>query len=509
MDHAYPVSFAGRGKVFRGAAVFVIMTTDKSWSAEQEAVFSAVKGGVGHIVLKAPAGSGKTTTVMEAVRQVVGQGEILVVSFGKEISKELAERVSAAKMPGVYVSTLHSFGRRSVTRAFPRAQCEEGKTTIIADKLYSEDRGYKYQRVLLAKAVSVAKNQLLSDAKDIDVALEKLSFALPDYVNRPLFLKRVGQLVAASREETSMFDMDDMIWLPVVLGLPVPTYAFVFIDETQDLNKTQLELALRAADLEGGRIVAVGDERQAIYGFRGAGGKASIARIVDGLGANVMRLTTTYRCAKAIVSLAQATVSHFEAAPGAPEGEVVSGDWSALRSLVKGGDLVVSRTNAPLIREVMLFVSQGRPACFLGRDAGAELSRYCQKSKATDVRGLVDWASTEAAKDAERCEKKGLDPRRITDRFETIAALADGAGTIADFYARIETFFVAERGEDTVAFSTTHQAKGLEADSVFVFADTFSPGRSEEDDNLWYVAITRAKTSLFLCEGANPKKVGS
>jgi len=485
------------------------MTTESKWSAEQEAVFTAVKTGAGHIVLKAPAGSGKTATVMEAVRQVVGQGEILVVSFGKEISKELAERVSAAKMPGVYVSTLHAFGRRSVTRAFPHAQCEDGKTVMIADKLFSADKSYKYQRVLLAKAVSIAKNQLLSGAGEIDIALENLSFAIPDYVNRPQFLKRVAQLIVASREETSMFDMDDMIWLPVVLGLSVPTYAFVFVDETQDLNKTQLELALRAASPEGGRIVAVGDERQAIYGFRGAGGKASIARIVDGLGADVMRLTTTYRCAKRIVALAKETVSHFEAAPNAPEGQVTAGDWSELRGLVQGGDLVVSRSNAPLIREVMLFVSQGRPACFLGRDAGAELSRYCQKSKATTIAALLAWAQAEAAKDTERCEKKGLDPRRITDRLETIAALADGAGSMDGFYERIETFFVAERNADTVAFSTTHQAKGLEADSVFVFADTYSPGRSEEDDNLWYVAITRAKTNLFLCAGANPKKAWS
>jgi len=487
----------------------VATPSPRAWSAEQAAFFAAVETGTGHLVLKAPAGSGKTTTIMEAVARLAnGEREILVVSFGREIKAEIAARVEKARFPGVYVSTLHSYGRRAVSRAFPRARCDEGKTTTIADRLFSDDKGYKYVRVLLAKAVSVAKNQLLATFGQIDTALDAAGIELAEYVDRTDFVRKVVTLVAASSAETATFDMDDMIWLPVVLGLACPTYDVTFIDETQDLNACQLELALRAAG-DTGRIIAVGDERQAIYGFRGAGGKASIARIVDGLKANVLRMTVTYRCAKSIVAVAAETVDHFVAAPNAPEGEVITGDWMVgCRAQVKGGDLVVSRSNAPLIREVMAFVGAGKKACYLGRDAGRDLAKYAMKARAATIADLIDWAEEQCAKDCARCEKKGLDNRRVVDRLDTILALTEGAADVAEFFARIEMFFVAERGEDTIAFSTTHQAKGLEADRVFVFADTYSPGRSEEDDNLWYVAVTRAKTTLFLCHGTQAKREG-
>jgi superfamily I DNA/RNA helicase len=480
----------------------------RAWSAEQAAFFAAVETGAGHIVLKAPAGSGKTTTIMEAVTRLAdGNREILVVSFGREIKAEIAARVEKARLPGVYVSTLHSYGRRAVARAFPRARCDEGKTTTIADRLFGHEKGHKYIRALLAKGVEIAKNNLVSTFAQIDAALDAQGVELPEYVVRADFVRKVVTLVAASMEETATFDMTDMIWLPVVLGLPCPSYDMTFIDETQDLNACQLELALRAAG-DTGRVIAVGDERQAIYGFRGAGGKASIARIVDGLKADVLRMTITYRCARSIVDVAAETVDHFVAAPGAPEGEVIRGEWNEIRPEVKGGDLVVSRSNAPLIREVMAMVASGRKACYLGRDAGKDLAKYAAKAKATTIADLVDWAEEQCAKDCARAEAKGIDSRRIVDRCDTVLALAQGAADVAEFFARIESFFVAERGEDTIAFSTTHQAKGLEADRVFVFADTYSPGRSEEDDNLWYVAVTRAKTSLYLCDGTVAKREG-
>ena len=70
--------------------------------------------------------------------------------------------------------------------------------------------------------------------------------------------------------EDGCIDFDDMIWLPVVLDLPQRKFDRVFIDECQDLNRSQIELSLRAVKPDG-RILAVGDPHQAIYSFRGLG----------------------------------------------------------------------------------------------------------------------------------------------------------------------------------------------------------------------------------------------
>src|SRR5262249_47785764 len=112
-------------------------------------------------------------------------------------------------------------------------------------------------------------------------------------------LERSKELLPDGRLAVRAIDFDDMIWLPVVLRLSVWTYDRVFVDETQDLNAAQLELALRACRAKG-RILAIGDDKQAIYRFRGADSNA-VERIIRRLSAKVLPLSVTYRCAQRIV----------------------------------------------------------------------------------------------------------------------------------------------------------------------------------------------------------------
>ena len=77
------------------------------------------------------------------------------------------------------------------------------------------------------------------------------------------------EVMRHSRAMTQVVDYDDMLWVPYVDKLPVPQFDYVFLDETQDMNAAQLYLVLEAVKA-GGRVIAVGDPRQAIYGFRGA-----------------------------------------------------------------------------------------------------------------------------------------------------------------------------------------------------------------------------------------------
>ena len=79
-------------------------------------------------------------------------------------------------------------------------------------------------------------------------------------------------------------------------------------------------------------------------------------------------------------------------------------------------------------------------------------------------------------------------------------ALAEGLKTVAQVMSRIEEIFADKAGKDVLLFSSTHKAKGLEWDRVFMLDWTFRPQRGIEEENLWYVAVTRAKNTLYLVQ---------
>jgi superfamily I DNA/RNA helicase len=79
-----------------------------------------------------------------------------------------------------------------------------------------------------------------------------------------------------------------------------------------------------------------------------------------------------------------------------------------------------------------------------------------------------------------------------------LSELAQNAISVSDFSARIEALFSDTLGtKDVIMCSSVHRAKGLEADRVFVLRDTLYPrGVTREEENIEYVAITRAKNEL-------------
>ena len=86
----------------------------------------------------------------------------------------------------------------------------------------------------------------------------------------------------------------------------------------------------------------------------------------------------------------------------------------------------------------------------------------------------------------------------IDDKVDTILSLTEGVGTVSEMSARMDKLF-ADDGPPRVICSTVHRAKGLESDRVWMLADTFRPlGVSVEEDNVRYVAVTRAMRSLRL-----------
>jgi superfamily I DNA/RNA helicase len=285
-----------------------------------------------------------------------------------------------------------------------------------------------------------------------------------------------------------------------------------------------------------GRIAVVGDDRQAIYGFRGAD-SGSLDRLKLELGALEMGLTTTYRCGRSIVELAAKIVPDYVAAESNPAGEVIPLAVDKLVATAEPGDFVLSRKNSPLTRTALAFLRAGKRAKIAGRDLGAsmrKLVRQLATGRATGslpalLEKLTAWEEREIKRAEKAGEKKAAARiEAVTDLSETLRALAEDLSGVPELLARIDDLFVDEPGRAYVVCSSVHRAKGLEAENVFVLADTLSPSvpcvcghrahritcdrcgcnlyredpkAAREEENIRYVAITRAKSRLFMVVG--------
>lgn len=496
------------------------------WSKYQKDVFANIASGEGHTVVNAVAGSGKTTTIVRSLEHVPHGAKTLFVAFNKKI----AENLKSVAPPGIEVSTLHSYGLKTVSASLGRLTIDNDRVIKrFARDLYGDPWDLRY---VLSKVVSLAKGTLAKDVTDIDELIDAFGIDIPKpktlpvndanqegeeppkserelaqerralmaMTNREAFCKDVFDTMlrcAKPLEEDGCMDFDDMIWLPLILDLPQRRFDRVFVDERQDLNAAQIKMVMRSVKPGHGRICAVGDTRQAIYGFRGADSGA-MDKLIQELGATVLPLSVCYRCARNIVKEAQKIVPEIEPAPDAEDGVVRDVTETQMIDNAKAGDFILSRTNAPLISYCMMFLREGIPANIQGRDVGAALAAFVKKSNSPDVISLRNYVEEWRDAECERLAKKHRDTQAVEDRADCVLALSDGANSVAEVVARIQSLFADKDDYKRIILSTTHKAKGLERDRVWVLTSTYMRRPGIEEKNLYYVAVTRAKKELYL-----------
>jgi superfamily I DNA/RNA helicase len=483
----------------------------KTWSAQQEQIFGwfSTVDADGNLVVRARAGTGKTTTIIEGVNRAP-DAKILLCAFNKKIALELQARLSN---PRAQAKTLHALGFSFVTRFWEGIFVGRGndRELDLAQRACggrAPDAILKLVAKLHTKAREIAPLATqIADVVDLaeqfdcvpDEEWEEEGFSL-DYVCASAL--KAMELAAAAKPSRTGIDFADMIFLPIRNGWLRPTYDLVVVDEAQDMTNAQLLLARGVCK---GRICIVGDDRQAIYAFRGADSK-SIDRLKDELKATELGLTVTYRCGKTIVALAARLVPDFTAHTSNLDGAIVDLDFAKLVDAAQAGDFILSRKNAPLANVAMSFVRAQRRVRVAGKDIGAGLLSVLKKnskgkaskSVAEFLARLDTWEQREVA----RAAKAGRDARAelVRDQAETLRVLAENVVGLRELEARIADLFTDNPEAGAVLCSSVHKSKGLEADRVFVLRDTLKKGDIEEE-NIEYVAITRAKHQLTWVNG--------
>jgi superfamily I DNA/RNA helicase len=318
----------------------------------------------------------------------------------------------------------------------------------------------------------------------------------------PANLGSARSIMEKSLAIRNFIDFDDMIYMPVALGLKMPTYDNVFVDECQDLNRSQIEMVLRMVKKPNGRIIAVGDSNQSIFGFRGADVNA-MSRITEALKAKVMPLSVCYRCPTSHLDLAREIVPEIESSPRAIEGtvEYINKDVFTTTVDKEKDPLVLCRTNAPLISYAIKLIKEGKKAHVRGSDIGSFLRGLVigfDTNNLTDFMVKVDaW---------ENAQLELLEKRRASESVkETICDYADVLREFSkqcanpfDITRMIDNIFSDDK--DGTIFSSCHKAKGLEL--MPLIRKDQQPWEVQQELNLKYVALTRSKNKLvFVKEG--------
>ena len=478
---------------------------ERTWSHYQRAVFDFIRNEPGNAVVRAVPGSGKTTTIVEAAKLVPPGNKVAFFAFNNSIVKELKTKLP----PTVKVMSLHGFGLSVIGRR-RRVDVDEYKGLNLVKKVLGGWDGKRSGEEVMMDPFVTADNceavrETMSLAKGMLTRPDDIITILDDFdissnnMSDEQIADAAFEVMRHSRAMTQVVDYDDMLWVPYVDKLPVPQFDYVFLDETQDMNAAQLYLVLEAVKA-GGRVIAVGDPRQAIYGFRGADSGA-MDNITQALDATILPLSVCYRCGTSIVAEARKIEPSIESMPGATEGIVRNIGIERVLAEVKGGDFIISRTNAPLVSLCFKLLAQGRPAYIQGRDVGRSLKSLIEKSKAESIEEFLIYLDEWYQRELNRLIEREKSTAALEDRKACMEALCEGRKFLSEVEAAIDAAFLDAKDSTKVRLSSTHRAKGLEADRVFVIYDTYKPDADIEESNLAYVAITRAKHELVYVRG--------
>jgi DNA helicase II / ATP-dependent DNA helicase PcrA len=479
-------------------------------SKYQKAVYEFITDGKGNAVVNAVAGSGKSTTIVEALKLIPAMMSVLFLAFNKAIVEELKQKIG--NLPNATIRTLHSLGMSALSKVYKFVVDDAKYKKILTDmmqygkvrpieKLDEEETQVYKQNIL--KLVDLCRVNLCNNVSDLETVSDKYEIAVIDNE-----VEMALKVVTEGKGIISVIDFTDMIYLPIVRNVAVPKYDFVFIDECQDLSACQRELFLKALK-PNGRFVSVGDPNQAIYGFAGA--DVESFKVLQKLPNTVnLPLSVCYRCDNSIIELAKKLVPQIEAKDNAPDGIV---KYDCLLSEIADGDMILCRVNAPLVALCMRYIGQGVKAYVKGRDIGANLIGMIEKTKCRKIHDALVKIDKEAYKVIQKIMRKNKCDEQeargnatytnFQDKVQAIEVLSDGLEYSDDVCRRIESIFKDDQ-RNGICLSSVHKAKGLEANNVFIvmpekFYNKYAmkiDWMAEQEANLVYVAYTRAKHFL-------------
>ncbi|UQN09669.1 UvrD-helicase domain-containing protein [Deinococcus sp. QL22] len=500
------------------------------FTLQQREFVEAVRASGRHLVLRATAGSGKTTTLTEAAWHLgseSGGSDVKGVYFA--YNKHSVEAVGPRLPPGIRASTLHAYGRRVLCGVRgPQMALDNDRSLRLAELVYSSEPVSRRQLRGAARMWDLAREYVLNeDSHDDDLVALAADAEWPEN-DGVAGLRRVLRAFRYHSIQDwhagGLPDFTDFLWLPLELGLGRGTLGAALVDEAQDLTPLRQRFVTHLLGLESGeaqealptgRFIAVGDPEQAIYTYAGADPRG-LWRLAERLSAQELPLSVSFRCPVTHVALAR-TASEFIQPSGAAQAGTVE-HVAADAAHYGRGDVVLCRLNAPLLRLALLLMTRHISVNIRGRDLATRLETAAQEAFAVpaDEEAVPDRVAAlyerrarplqYRAGEGDRAAKKALG--ELNDLCSCLRLLALRAAASAGGKATLSSVSGVLRGlyrEDAdVLLSTVHRAKGLEWERVTLLYPEQMPmpyGDPEEERCVLFVALTRSKRELRLAYG--------
>lgn len=249
---------------------------------------AATSGDGPHLVI-AGAGSGKTRVLVYRVAHLVSMGappeSILLLTFTRRAAQEMLRRASALldeRCRRVAGGTYHSFANQILRRHAKRLGY--GRSFTIADRgdavdlmgILRAEGGYESKGRRFPRADTLVN--LVSKSVNTHRGIARLiEDEMPQFADDRQAIEGLAERFAERKREQNLMDYDDLLTnlrrllveQPAVRARLSSTYRHILVDEYQDTNRLQAQIAALLGSGHG-NVMAVGDDAQSIYSFRGA-----------------------------------------------------------------------------------------------------------------------------------------------------------------------------------------------------------------------------------------------
>ncbi|CAM3179557.1 DNA 3'-5' helicase [Deinococcus saxicola] len=484
------------------------------FTPEQRAFLSCATTTQAHIFLRATAGAGKTTTLLEAAWHLQQYG--VYFAYNKHAVSDLQPRLPRQ----VRARTLHAHGLGLLNSQTAGLELARDKGRQVAARVM---RGSRAPLYAAARAWDIAREESLVKLTLADA--ERLA-ARTDWRGHP---RELQELIPAMHEAGDLLwqgersaDYTDMLWLPVRHAYGHHSLRLALVDEAQDLTPLRQQFVQHLLGLpdtpDPGRLIFVGDSDQSIYLWAGAD-PAALSRLKAAVGAMELPLSVSFRCPREVVRYARAYSSFIQPAPQAPPGVIEH--VSAETVTYERGDTVLCRTNAPLIRLALELMTRRVSVSVVGRDLEVRLREALTAAlpahgtfRNDDVTELtrvylapLDEPLGQRIAEGDRVARQQrtelYDLARCLRYLAWVVSRASGEGTLESALALLKEL-CREDADADVILASVHRAKGKEWPRVTILYPELMPlaqGDEAEERAVQFVAVTRAQQVLRFAYG--------
>jgi superfamily I DNA/RNA helicase len=479
----------------------------------------------GDMRINAVSGSGKTTTVIEYAASRPSDARILYLAFNKSVRLEAVKKFELRGLHNAKSETAHSLAYRYIV--YPHGynvRAQAYKTYEIVELLELNSNGEKHAEYIVANHISRflayfcnSDKAKVQDLNYLDIIHDEAAkrFAGNFY---PTIENGVRQILA--RMDRGAIDITHDFYLKKFqLSNPRLPYDYILFDEGQDASAVMLDIFLK----QNATRVIVGDMHQQIYGWRHAVNSLERADF------ETFHLSASFRFPQDIARLASGILAWkknlYDLDP-----VNITGMGSGTKEVSKA---TIARTNLGLLLKAIEYVTDHRKGQCIYFEGNINSYTY-----ADDGASLYDVLNLQNNKRDRIRDKLILSMKDMDELDEYIektedVQLAMMADIVKEYGEEIFNIIRTlkdrhiagdDKTEADMVFSTVHRAKGMEYDIVYLADDFITETRLEklktqgketgktldiakwnEEINLLYVAVTRAKYKLYIPETLLPK----